>query len=108
MVAAPPISKINWRISHRIIRSIYPPIALFEDIADPADWELIASLEAKTNPRVRDEIGDISLVPIERRVAGPGRVMRWPLSRTSPATGPVAFPTAATASGIAAIGSRLR
>jgi hypothetical protein len=72
MVAAPPISKIDWRISHRIIRSIYPPIDLFEDIADPADWELIASLEAKTNPRVRDEIGDISLVAIERRVAGPG------------------------------------
>jgi hypothetical protein len=56
----------------RIIRSIYPPIDLFEDIADPSDWELIARAEAKTNPRVRDAIGQISLVPPERRVSGPG------------------------------------
>ena len=72
MVATPPISDIDWRVSHRIIRSIYPPIALFEDIADPADWELLASAEAKTNPRVRDLIGDISLVSVGRRVSGPG------------------------------------
>lgn len=71
MVADPPIAAIDWALSHRIIRSIYPPIALFEDIADPADWDLIASAEAKTNPRVRDEIGDISLVPVARRVSGP-------------------------------------
>jgi hypothetical protein len=72
MVATPPVSDIDWRVSYRIIRSIYPPIDLFEDIANPADWELIASLEEKTNPRVRNQIGDISLVPIERRISGPG------------------------------------
>src|SRR5438105_2965031 len=72
MVATPPSSEIDWRVSHRIIRSIYPPIDLFEDIADPADWDLITSVEEKTNPRVRDEIGDLSLVPVERRVSGAG------------------------------------
>lgn len=72
MVTTPPISDIDWPVSRRIIRSIYPPIDLFEDIADPADWELIASMEAKTNPRVRDEIGDLSLVPVDRRVSGAG------------------------------------
>ena len=45
---------------------------MFEDIADPADWELVAAAEAKTNPRVRDEIGAIHLVPAARRVSGPG------------------------------------
>jgi len=69
-VVAPPFAEIDWPESHRIIRSIYPPIFLFEDIADPADWDLIASAEAKTNPRVRDEIGDLTLVPVERRVSG--------------------------------------
>lgn len=68
----PKLSRVRWARTHRIIRSIYPPVALFEDIADPADWDLIASAEAKTNPRVRDEIGAIHLVPVERRVAGPG------------------------------------
>jgi len=71
-VVTPPFAEIDWPDSHRIIRSIYPPVWLFEDIADPADWALIASAEAKTNPRVRDEIGDLTLVPVTRRVAGPG------------------------------------
>ena len=68
----PRTSRIRWPRAVRLIRSIYPPIGLFEDIADTADWELIAAAEAKTNPRVRDEIGAIHLVPPARRVAGPG------------------------------------
>jgi hypothetical protein len=68
---APPRAAVDWPESRRIIRTIYPPVWLFEDIADPADWELIASAEAKTNPRLRDEVGDLSLVPAERRLSGP-------------------------------------
>lgn len=71
-MVTPPVVEIDWRPAHRIIRTIYPPVDLFEDIADPADWELIARAEAKTNKRVRDEVGDISLVPAHRRVNGPG------------------------------------
>lgn len=72
MAPTPPRARVAWPKATRIIRSLYPPIDLFEDIADPADWELIASAEAKTNPRVRDQIGQIALVPVERRVSGPG------------------------------------
>jgi RES domain len=71
-VVTPPVAEIDWPDSRRIIRTIYPPIWLFEDIADQADWELIAIAEAKTNPRIRDEIGNLSLVPVSRRIAGPG------------------------------------
>lgn len=70
MSETPPLAAIDWPAGHRIIRTIYPPVSLFEDIADPADWDLIASAEAKTNPRVRDQIGDLTLVPVDRRVAG--------------------------------------
>jgi hypothetical protein len=70
-MATPPVSAVAWPVSHRIVRTIYPPVFLFEDIAPPEDWDLIASAEAKTNPRVRDEIGDLTLVPAERRVSGP-------------------------------------
>ena len=66
------ISEIRWRSSVRIIRSIFPPIDLFEDIADPADWPLIISAEQKTNPRLMETIGNLDLVPEQRRVAGPG------------------------------------
>jgi len=70
--STPPRVKVTWPKAYRIIRSLYPPIDLFEDIADPADWELLASAEAKTNPRVRDQVGQIALVPARRRVSGPG------------------------------------
>lgn len=71
-MVTPPRSRVRWRRAFRLIRSIYPPVSLFEDIADPADWELLAEAEAKTNPRVRDEMGTIHLVPPARRVSGPG------------------------------------
>ncbi len=78
MTAEPPtavidtgLSDIDWPAAHRIIRTVYPPVSLFEDIADPADWEKLASAEAKTNPRVRDRLGNLALVPAGRRVSGP-------------------------------------
>lgn len=64
--------RVRWPRTWRIIRSIHPPIDLFEDIANPGDWEALVSVEAKTNPRVRLEIGDLGKVPASRRVAGPG------------------------------------
>ena len=68
----PPVSHVLWPRTVRLIRALYPPVPLFEDIADPAAWELIAAAEAKTDPRVRDAIGAVHLVPPGRRVAGPG------------------------------------
>lgn len=67
-----PTRQVTWVRTYRIIRSIFPPIDLFEDIADPADWEAIASAEAKSNPRVVDQIGILDLVPPKRRVSGIG------------------------------------
>ncbi|RVA82523.1 RES domain-containing protein, partial [Mesorhizobium sp. M7A.F.Ca.CA.004.01.1.1] len=64
--------RVDWPQTFRIIRSIHPPIDLFEDIADPRDWEALASVEAKTNPRIRFEIGDLGKVSAARRVSGPG------------------------------------
>jgi hypothetical protein len=65
-------AEISWPKAVRIIRSIFPPIDLFEDIADPADWALIISAEQKTNPRLMESIGNLDLVPPQRRVGGPG------------------------------------
>lgn len=67
-----PRSRIQWQGAVRIIRSLYPPIDLFEDIADPEDWPLLISAEQKTNPRIMASIGNIDLVPAARRVGGPG------------------------------------
>lgn len=67
-----PQRQVNWDRTFRLIRSIFPPIDLFEDIADPADWEALASAEAKSNPRIVDQIGNLALVPKARRVGGAG------------------------------------
>lgn len=68
----PPLARIAWRPSWRIVPSRFPPIDLFERIADPADWDALIELESLTNPRLRDEVGDIALVPAAERVSRPG------------------------------------
>jgi RES domain-containing protein len=72
-VDEPPKRRVRWPAAHRILPSRYPPIQLFERLSDdPSEWELLAEIESLTNPRVRDEIGEIRLVPVEERVSGPG------------------------------------
>lgn len=68
----PSLSRVTWPRYHRLINSAYPPIDLFEDIADPRDWELIAQAEGRSNPRLAASIGQLDLVPDDRRVSGPG------------------------------------
>ncbi len=66
------IAEVRWPQAWRIIASRYPPIDLFERIStDSAVWDVLIELEQATNPRVRDQIGEISLVPPGRRVSGP-------------------------------------
>ena len=80
-----PVSVIKWQGAVRIIRSIYPPIDLFEDIADPADWPLLISAEQKTNPRLMENIGNWELVPEGRRVGGQGATyLMAPFCHVSP------------------------
>ncbi len=67
-----PVARIEWKPCWRIVPSRFPPIQLFERVTDPDDLEAIFELDALTNPRLRDEAGDIELVPPENRVSGPG------------------------------------
>lgn len=73
MVLSPPLRRINWPAATRIIASKYPPIDLYERVSsDPAVRDALIAAEMLTNPRVRDELGAIHLVPPEERVSGPG------------------------------------
>ncbi|WP_199579184.1 RES family NAD+ phosphorylase [Bosea vaviloviae] len=84
-VSAVPATDLVWRGAVRIIRSLFPPIDLFEDIADPADWPLILAAEQKTNPRLMESVGNLALVPPERRVSGPGASwLMAPFTHVSP------------------------
>ena len=57
---------------YRVILSRYPQIHLFERVSNPQDWDVLYAVESLTNPRLRDEVGDIRLVPPEDRVYGDG------------------------------------
>ncbi len=70
--AAVSTSAVWWRASVRIIPSRFPPIDLFERVADPADLEAVYAVEALTNPRLRESVGALQAVPAEDRVSGPG------------------------------------
>lgn len=64
---------VGWPQAWRIIASRYPPIQLFERLSDdPAVWDALIELEQRTNPRARDELGNIALVAPEDRVKGAG------------------------------------
>lgn len=71
-VADIPLTPTLWRPCHRLIPSRYPTVGLYDAIADPADLEVVFAIEALTNPRIRDELGELQLVPPQERVSGPG------------------------------------
>lgn len=74
---------IKWNQAWRVVPSKYPPIHLFEDLTnDPAEWELLAELESAANPRVRQDAGQISLVPPDLRV--PSTVVMAPFVHLNP------------------------
>ena len=71
-IATLPQRPIRWQPAHRIVPTRYPTIYLFDRVADPEDFDALYALEALTNDRVRDEVGQISLVAKEDRLLGPG------------------------------------
>jgi RES domain-containing protein len=70
--ALPRARRTSWKPSHRVIPSRFPPVGLFDRVADPKDLDAIYALEAMTNDRLRDEAGNLRLVPDAERIAGPG------------------------------------
>ena len=67
-----PTTRLRWNPAYRVIPSRFPSVGLFERVASPEDFDALYALEAMTNDRVRDEVGEISLVPPGERLFGPG------------------------------------
>lgn len=69
------VQAVAWRPCHRLIATRFPTVGLYDEIADPADLEVVFAIEALTNPRIRQELGQLSLVPPEDRISGPGATL---------------------------------
>jgi hypothetical protein len=79
------VSEVRWQPCFRVISSRFPPIHLFERVAGAEDWEALYWLESLTNPRLRDDVGEIELVPREDRIFGPGAsVIMAPFTHLNP------------------------
>jgi hypothetical protein len=50
-------------------------VGLYDQVVSPQDLEVVFAIEALTNPRVRQELGQLNLVPFEQRVVGPGATL---------------------------------
>ena len=72
MSLAPPLNRIQWQPCWRLVPSRFPPVGLFDRVAAPEDLDIVFAIEALTNDRLRDEAGEISLVPVGDRISGPG------------------------------------
>lgn len=72
MLPKPQLTRLRWRQHYRIIPSTYPPVNFFEELVSPDQMDALWHIESLTNDRLRDEAGDISLVPPEDRICGPG------------------------------------
>lgn len=69
----PPETAVQWPEVFRIVPSQYPPINVFEHIYESAEeMEMAFAIEAMTNRRLRQEAGEVQLVPREDWVWGPG------------------------------------
>lgn len=67
-----PSTRLSWNPAYRVIPTRYPAVNLFDRVASPTDFEALYALEAMTNDRLRDEVGQIELVPPAERLFGPG------------------------------------
>ena len=80
-----PTRSVRWIGARRIVRSLFPPIDLFEDVADPEDWPLLIAAEQKTNPRLMETLGALDLIAPGRRVHGQGAsYLMAPFTHISP------------------------
>jgi hypothetical protein len=60
------IIQLNDVHGYRLINSKYPPIDLFDDVASEAEFAAIFEIQSITNPRLRAQAGNLSLLPTDQ------------------------------------------
>lgn len=69
------VSSVAWLPCHRLIASRFPTVGLYDQVAAREDLDVVFAIEALTNPRMRQELGQLSLVPPAERVTGQGATL---------------------------------
>lgn len=58
-----PALNLPQQRGYRLINSKYPPITLFDDVADAEEFEILYELQALTNPRLKNSTGELAYLP---------------------------------------------
>lgn len=48
--------------AYRLVNSKFPPVALFDDVADADAFEVLYQIQELTNPRLKNEVGRLELI----------------------------------------------
>ena len=67
-----PLRRLRWAEACRIVPTRHPTVFLFDRVADATDFEALYALEALTNERLREQLGQIERVAPADRLFGPG------------------------------------
>jgi hypothetical protein len=71
MELIPPVSRIRWKNTCRLIPSRYPAAGILDRVASPHDLGAVFELESWTNDRISNEIGVLHRIPESEWVTGP-------------------------------------
>lgn len=53
------------RRAYRLVNSKFPPISVFDDVANADEFQALYELQALTNPRLKNQAGRLDLIPPE-------------------------------------------
>ena len=71
-MSEPELRRVRWAQACRIVPTRYPAVSLFDRVADAADFDALYALEAMSNERARQDLGEIDRVPPGERLFGAG------------------------------------
>jgi RES domain len=66
----PPVARVRWMRTCRLIPTRYPSAGLFDRVASPDDLDAILELDTWTNDRISNELGLLPVIPREEWVTG--------------------------------------
>ena len=65
-----PLRDCRHQDAYRLVNGKYPPIHIFDDVADQGDFDALYAVQALTNPRLQMQVGELHRVPEARRPWG--------------------------------------
>ncbi len=80
-----PVTHLQWRAAKRIISTRFPSVGILDRLVDSAEVGALMAIDARTNPRINEELGALALIPAAERVVGPGAtVIMAPFAHPNP------------------------